>query len=316
MADDDLSDALQRLVDEGTLDDQQRTRVEAELRPLIDDDEDDDGERLVDVLAYLGGALVLAAVGVIAAMAWDSLGPGGQVALCAGGALVLLVAAVLLSGTGRTRTTRIPAMLAALASGAFGLAASVAASWIRDDTIDNDNIVWSAVGVAVISLPAYVVWRGWPLVVAAYGAGMLLVLFLLDELALDDTWGPVVLLTVYGLIVVGIGWMLPERNVAVTLGFASLALAACIGAVSDDTAWIGLALAVVVIAATFGSYARTRFGGYATLGAVTALIVPAIAMATLTESALLVAASLSVVGLALIVAAIRTSRRSAHTRAV
>ena len=110
------------------------------VRPLIDDDEDDDGERLVDVLAYLGGALVLAAVGVIAAMAWDSLGPGAKSLLCAGGALVLLVRCGSAVGRRRTRTTRIPAMLAALASGAFGLAASVAASWIRDDTIDNDNM--------------------------------------------------------------------------------------------------------------------------------------------------------------------------------
>jgi hypothetical protein len=83
--------------------------------------------------------------------------------------------------------------------------------------------------------------------------------------------------------------------------------------VSDDTAWVSLILAVIVIAATFGLYAQTRFGGYATLGALTALVVPALAMATLTESALLVAGSLCLIGLILIVAAIRASRRTPVT---
>ena len=170
MADDELSTALQRLVNDGVLDDAQVARVDAEVRPLLD--EDDDGERLVDVLAYLGGALVLAAVGVIAAMSWDSLGPSGQVLLCVGGAVVL---------AGRSSTAgvpanerRLPSVLAALASGAAGLAASVAASWIRDDTIDNINVLYAAMGVAIVSLPAYVRWRGWPLVTATYSAGLLL----------------------------------------------------------------------------------------------------------------------------------------------
>lgn len=308
MADDELSTALQRLVNDGVLDDAQVARVDAEVRPLLD--EDDDGERLVDVLAYLGGALVLAAVGVIAAMSWDSLGPSGQVLLCVGGAVVLLVAAVLLE---TRRTNRLPSVLAALASGAAGLAASVAASWIRDDTIDGVNILYAAIGVAIVSVPAYVRWRGWPLVIATYSAGLLYVLYLLDLVDLDDRWGPVVLLTIYGFVFVGLGWLIPERNVAVTLGYAAIALAATIGAVSDETAWVGLILAVIVIAATFGLYAQTRFGGYATLGALTALVVPATAMATLTESALLVAGSLCLIGLSLIVAAVRTNRRTTAT---
>jgi len=308
MPDDELSAALQRLADDGVLDATQLARVDAEVRPLLDDDED--GERLVDILAYLGGALVLAAVGVIAAMSWDSLGPSGQLLLCAGGAAVLLVAAVLLESR---RTTRLPSVLAALASGAAGLAASVAASWIRDDTIDSSNVLFAALGVAVVSIPSYVRWRGWPLVTATYAAGLLLVLYFLDIGAFSDTWGPLVLLTVYGFVVSAVGWLIPERNVAVTLGYGSVALAAGIGAVSDETAWVSLILAVIVIAATFGLYAQTRFGGYATLGALTALVVPAVAMATVTQSALLVAASLCLVGLLLIVAAIRTNRRAATT---
>lgn len=305
MPDDELSAVLQQLADEGVLDADQVARVDAEVRPLLD--EDDDGERLVDVLAYLGGALVLAAVAVIAAMSWDSLGPSGQVILCVGGAVVLLVAAVLLESR---RSSRLPSVLAALASGAAGLAASVAASWIRDDPIDNTNVLFAALGVVVVSLPSYLRWRGWALVAATYAAGLLVVLYLLDVISLDDVWGPLVLLSLYGFIVIGVGWLIPERNVAVTLGYAAIALAACIGAVSDDTAWVSLILAVMVIAATFGLYAQTRFGGYATLGALTALVVPALAMATLTESALLVAGSLCLIGLILIVAAIRTSRRT------
>ena len=304
MPDDELSAVLQRLADDGVLDAAQVARVEAEIRPMLDED---DGERLVDVLAYLGGALVLAAVGVIAAMSWDWLGPSGQVLLCVGGAAALLVAAVLLESR---RGGRLASVLAALASGAAGLAASVAASWIRDDTIDNTNVLFAALGVAIVSLPSYLRWRGWALVAATYSAGLLVVLYLLDVIALDDVWGPLVLLTVYGFVVIGVGWLIPERHVAVTLGYAAVALGACIGAVSDDSAWVSLILAVIVIAATFGLYAQTRFGGYATLGALTALVVPALAMATLTESALLVAGSLCLIGLILIVAAIRTSRRT------
>ena len=163
----------------------------------------------------------------------------------------------------------------------------------------------------MVSLPSYARWRGWPLVTATFGAGLLVVLYLVDGQNLDGTWGPLGLLTVYGLVFIGIGQLIPERHVAVTLGYAGVAMAACIGAVDDETAAVALLLAVVVIAATFRLYARTRFGGYATLGALTALVVPAIALSTLTQSALLVAGSLCVIGIALIVAAIRTNHRPA-----
>jgi uncharacterized membrane protein len=45
--------------------------------------DDDRGGQLVEMLAYLGGALVLAAVCVIAAMSWDSFSRGGKVGFSA-----------------------------------------------------------------------------------------------------------------------------------------------------------------------------------------------------------------------------------------
>jgi hypothetical protein len=326
----DLQAALDGLIHDGTLDRDQAAKVHEAVAPLLFDvraddgaddgadhgaDEQGSGERVVEVLAYVGGALVLAAAAVMTGLAWDDIGRSGQLLVTAGGALVLLAAAAVLGGATRRRQT-LRSVLAALAAGAAGLAGSVVARIeASDDAFDSTAVLYLSLGILVVAVPAYLFWRGSALVFAAYSGGFILTLWLVDQ-QVGPSWEAkdgLIGLVVYGLVVAGLGWLLPERDLALALALTSIAVAATIGSVDDATAWFALVLGLVVVAVAFALFSDTREGGFAAVGAISALIIPATSMATITESAVVVAVVLSVVGLALIAGAITTASRGSRS---
>jgi uncharacterized membrane protein len=323
---DPLRIAMRALIADGTLDEAQARRVEDEMRPLLisatgasaEDPvpdapakvDHDRGSRLVEILAYLGGALVLAAVGVIVAMSWDSFTRAVKVGVSSGGAAILLGAAVTLKRL--DPSSKVPsAVLAALASLSSGLALGVALDGISSDSIDDPGLLGGAAGIALISVPAYLAWRGWPLVLAIYPAGLLATIWGVGQVAdADSSTGAMLTLTAYGVIFAAVGWRIPERNMAGFLGSGTVFVAAANGGFERDSAWLALALGVVLVVACFTLFARTRAAGYAVVGVLTALFVPAEAMSTLSGSAVMVAALLCAVGLALIVGAVILNRKT------
>ena len=323
---DPLSSVLRGLIAEGTLDKVQARRVEDEVRPLVSpatvasaDDavshgtaavDDDRGGRLVEMLAYLGGALVLAAVCVIAAMSWDSFSRGGQVVFSCGGAAVLLTAAMVLKRLDPSSTIP-PTLLAALSSLAAGLALGLALDGINPNSLEDPGLLGGAMGIVLISVPAYLAWQGWPCVLATYLAGLLATIWGISQ-ATDGagSTGPMWTLTAYGLVVAAVGWQIPERHLAGSLGSGTVFVAAAIGGLDRDSAWMALALSVALVFTCFTLFARNRNAGYAIVGALAALFVPAAAMSTLSDSAVLVAVVLCVVGLTLIVGAVLVNRKT------
>jgi hypothetical protein len=322
---DPLSSAMRGLIADGTLDEAQARRVEAEVRPLLASaagaavdagpDEtatvdDDRGGRLVEMLAYLGGALVLAAVCVIVAMSWDSFSRSGKVGFSGVGAAILLAAAVTLKRLDPSSKLP-PAVLAALASLASGLALGVALDGISSGSIDDPGLLGGATGIALISVPAYLAWQGWPLVLAMYPAGLLATIWGVGQLTdAASSTGAMLTLTAYGVIFAAVGWRIPERHVAGFLGSGTVFVAAATGGFERDSAWMALALGVALVVACFALFGRTRAAGYAVVGVLAALFVPAEAMSTLSGSAVLVAVVLCAVGLALIVGAVILNRKT------
>jgi hypothetical protein len=315
MADDrELDSALARLISEGTLDPDQARRVHEAVGPLVaeargsQNAEGPSGERVVEVLAYIGGALVLAAVGVVAALLWDDIGTAGQTAGCLAATGLLLGAALALGG-GTVRRATLRSVLAAIAACSAGLAGSVIARVIADDELSETAILGGAIGLLVVAIPAYVRWRGKALVAACFAGGWMITLHTLSTTG--DGWDgvrPLVFFGAYGLVAWSIGWLIPERDFAISLALGAVALAAAITSINDDAGWWTLGVGIGVIVTSFALFAKYRYGGLAAVGAVTALFVPAVETYSITDSAVAVAVVLSGVGLVLIAGAVLMAR--------
>lgn len=313
MVDQGLDRALERLVADGTLSPAQAGRVRDEVAPLVAAEPEPlvTGERVVEVLAYVGGALVLAAVAVVASLTWDSLGRGGQVAACVTGSALLLATATVLGGSSPRRHA-IRGILASLAAVCAGLAGGVIGAVVADDEFATVTPLGFAIGLLAVALPAYALWRGAALVAAAFAGGLVLTLYLLDHTMPDDGGSAITMafLAGYGIVVCVLGGRLAERDVAVSLGLLTLFASTVAGGVAEGTAWFALVLAALVVTAAFTLFVQHRYPGYAGVGALTALIAPATAMSTITRSALVVAGVLSAVGVGLIAAAVAYGRRN------
>lgn len=121
---DDIHELLERWQHEGLLDATEVTRIEAAEaarrttpRPTAHRTASFIGE----ALGYVGGALILAALGVLIGRSWADLVFGTQLALTGGGAVVLLVAGFFVSDRMGAPGRRLRAVLWAVSTGlAFG----------------------------------------------------------------------------------------------------------------------------------------------------------------------------------------------------
>jgi hypothetical protein len=148
-------------------------------------------------------------------------------------------------------------------------------------------------------------------VAAWFAGGWLIVLHALTSTGAGwDGARPLIFFGAYGVVVWAIGWLVPEHQVTLSLALATMAFAAATGSFDDSTAWWALAAGLVVVVASFALFVQWRYAGLATVGALTALFVPAFAVASITGSALVVASVLSGAGLTLIAGAIVYNRRS------
>lgn len=274
--------------------------------------------QLVEVVAYLGGALVLAAGGLFLLQQWDDLGFGARVAL-------LAVVTVVLAVSGSV-SAKVPAggpslddesqdsrrrLAGALLTGS-ALAAAFLVGHVVDEVMDttHQEIYWPAVvGAAAGVLAAalgYRIVRTAVGVVALMG-GILTVagnlLSGIDTAGTEgDTAGAVFFL-------IGVVWLaltelrlFREVTIARTLGVGVALVGAQIPAIDGTHAWLGYALTVLVAVVGIAIYLKMVAWPYLA-GAVIAvtLVVPE-AVSDWTDGSLGAVGGVLVAGVTLLVA--------------
>lgn len=298
--------AVDALIGEGLLDPGDRQHGIAVLRRVLTEPVGPSGAPvpvrttppLVEVVAYLGGALVLAAGALFVAQEWEALGLGGQVTL-------LVVVTAVLAGAGAV-SARVPGGRRALCepaqdtrrrlAGALYTAAGlttaflvglVAEELIVAEEATTSGSVWPAVlGAAAGTLVASVGYRLAPGAVGVVGmlVGVLTVTGnLVGDLDVPGSEGDA---SGVAFFLVGLTWLVltevgafRERTLAQALGVAVLLFGAQVPAIDGTHAWLGYLLTLLVAGGTLTAYLRTSAWPYLA-GAVLAvtLVVPEVVL--------------------------------------
>ena len=317
-----LHEALERLVAEGRLD-------EIQARAVLDEVEHlgahpayprttrraptapptERGERLVAMLTYLGGALVLGAVIVIASLLWRDLSQLSRVGLSLAATATLLAAATALTpwspGGGlpwRGPRQALSSMLAAFAAATLGLAAGVA--------LDNEPLLAGGLTGLLAAIGLYAVWRGYALVLAGFaGAATTLGWTIQHYEIYDSTLAMSVLIIAFGVAAVLVGRLVPEHLASDTAGSLAVVMGLQTMSSWEHLAVYGLIASLAFIGIAFALYLADQGPQFALVGGLGALMLPAAALGTLTDSAMVVGLTLLAVGLLLIVGAVFVVRR-------
>jgi len=305
---DRLAGAVARLVADGTLTPDQAERVTAQLRPLFTPQATAAPKTrglLVEFAGYLGGALLLGGVSLVVVPTWDNLPFGARLALAAVVTVLLAVGAVVIGRPGRRdaeapdASERLASTLAALAAGGAATTAAVLAA-------DNLEPLLGSIAALVVTVVAYPLLRGAPLLVATCAASAMTVGSVLDRANVDSQtgWATAFALLGAGWLALGITGVVRERGTAGLLGgVIGLGAGETASVVdADSVALYGLALGVLFIAACFGAYLASHRWPLLVPAVLTALIVPPTALANALESGLAAGVAVAAVG-ALILAA-------------
>lgn len=246
--------SLRELVRSGVLTEEQEQAVEAALHQPAQETRP---QRLIEIVGYVGGGLLLGGAALLASTSWENLDRVGKIGLTSIATLVLLVAGVLIGGgpaalrlvTGARR--RIVGTLFALASGT--------AAYCGGAAVDLDELFVGGLAGLVVAVVTYVVVPTAPGLLASGFFSALVV----GDFAGEQFDGPplAVGLALFGLGAVWFG--LATTGVLKSLRQLGLAIAAAIGLVGaqvpmmDDwsMAW-AYVLTAVLAAVSFVSYLR------------------------------------------------------------
>ncbi|MER7251407.1 DUF2157 domain-containing protein [Kribbella sp. NPDC000426] len=228
---------------------------------------------VTEALAYLGGVIILVAVGLLVARHWQALGDGGQLGLLGGATAALLVAGLVVPVSRGPASYRLRSVLWVLSSAA----AAAFFALFADRVLHLDGEAATLVAASAVTALAAALWwrlRALPqqvvFFVASMVAGAAAVAEFTDEPRLPGlaVWGIGVAWFVLGLR----GTLPPRRPV--------LALAACaalVGAVMTMPADAGLVLALCTVVAIVVVAVLVRDLLLLAVGAVGALnILPAV----------------------------------------
>jgi len=321
---DEVSAAIERWVTDGIITAEQATRMRADLttsltEPLTDLQAVPPGGSLVpasvprtsraalvtEALGYLGGVIILVALGLVVGNVWDELTVGVRLTIVAVAALLLLVAGALIPARLGATGTRLRSVLWVASSASLaallGLGASEWTAWS-----DEGVVTFAAFGAALYSAVLWWVHRHLLQHVAVFvallaglgtGVSMLPHAGMLPGLAV---WGVSVAWLAFSW-----GGVLPDRQVGMVLGAVGMVVASA-ALVSEG--W-GVALALATVGALIGLALTFRDLLLLGIGAVGTLMVLPPIMGRYFPGALAPALVLLAVGVLLVVAAVLTTRR-------
>jgi hypothetical protein len=264
---------------------------------------------VLEVLGYVGGALVLGAVIMLGSFFWDDLGSTGR-KLVAVASLVVpaLGGAALVRGGARPELGRI---LLALACYAAGFAYLV--------VFDDRKFVVSAAIVVLTSAIGAVLLRSGAFLVSGWSGAMLFVCAVVfnvidpvETIGPDSTAVPVHLaigFLLVGLALAGSGLLL-SRTLAWSLaGLSGWAASIVLQMDAPHGEWLSLAVATLVTAALLTAFVLSRRYAYAVIGCAILLSIWPVSLYRILDDAVGAAIGLVAAGAVLIGTVIMLSRR-------
>jgi len=314
-----LDDAIEQLTDRRVLSAEQaellrtaarqdlgRLREQPRRRPLAVGGAAARSGAVLEVLGYIGGALLLGAVIFLAASYWDDLDRTGR-KLVAIAALVISAGGGLALVLGHLRED-VGKVLLALSCYAAGFAYLTLFS-------DHTFIVSSAVVVVTSAIGAALLRAG-PLLVSGWSGGMLLVIaVLMDQFESSDTAEVYLAIAflVVGVVLAAVGFVL-SRTLAWSLaGLSGWVSASTWLAAPARGEWSALLVATVVSGLLLCAFVRTRAYVLAVIGCLVLLTLWPTCLYEIFHSALGVATGLIAAGGVLIATVVVMSRlRRAH----
>jgi Predicted membrane protein (DUF2157) len=265
---------------------------------------------VLEVLGYVGGALVLGAVIMLGSFFWDDLGSTGR-KLVAVASLVVpaLGGAALIRGGARPELGRI---LLALACYAAGFAYLV--------VFEDHKFVISATVVVLTSLTGAVLLRSGAFLVSGWSGAMLLVcavvfnvLDVASASGTDYQQVPIHLAVGFLLVAVALAasGLLLSRTLAWSLaGLSGWAASIVLQMDAPHGDWLSLVVATIVSAALLTAFVLTRRYAFAVIGCVILLSIWPVSLYRIVDDAVGAAIGLVAAGAVLIGTVIVLSRRS------
>ncbi len=256
---------------------------------------------MLDVLGYVGGALLLGAVIFVGSTLWEDLGRSERIALALASLLVPLVGGLILE---RLRTRR------GLARALLGLAC-VAAGFACFTILQERELLVSSGVVVAAALLGGIVLRSAAFYAPGWVAAMIFVQVVVgEELQLTEpdqmAYASAGAFLLVGVGVAGCG-MLLRRHVAWTLAGLSGGAAALTLMVYDHP-YLAAGVATVVAAALFVGVVRLQLYGFAVVGCLLVLSIWPWALYSVLDSAFGVAVGLVAAGCVLIASAVVLTR--------
>jgi len=267
--------------------------------------------KLVEVIAYLGAALVLAAGALFLAETWNDLGETGQVGALALVA-VLLAAAGLVARPGPTPAharTRLAGTLLTGAAVIAGCAVGLAVEYVgREPDQVWDDVYWpAAIGASVTLLLAVVGYR-----LACTAVGLLGILggaFVIVT-TVAPTWdGDEALYVGSSLAALAVVWLVvtelgafAQQSIARSLGLVLVLFGSQLVSLASRHEWVGYALMVLVVVASVVLYLSRLDWLYLAAAVIGITLVVPEAVSDWTEGSLGVIGGVLVTGVTLLVA--------------
>jgi len=284
--------------------------------------------QLVEVVAYLGGALVLAAGSLFLVEQWGSLGFTARTALIAVVAVVLAAAGVAIVRSGGPVDVHDPGHdVRRRLGGTLLVGATVAAGFLTGHTLDHyteqgsfPSIYWPTVlGAVVVVLGSVAAYRLAPTAVALLGmlgGAVTADMGVMDGIDVGSD-GDVIGLS---LLTVAVVWLaltergvFHERTVARTLGVILALVGAQVPVLDGTHAWLGYLLTAAVAVVGIGVYLRRTAWPYLAVAVLAVTLVVPEAVSDWTEGSLGAVGGVLVAGITLLGASLAGYRLREET---
>jgi hypothetical protein len=264
---------------------------------------------LIEVLGYIGGALLLGAVALLTVANWGEMGRAARVSTGTSAAVVLLGVATVL-GVLRRRE-QLSSALASLGCCVAGFATYVA--------IEGETGRITGVAVALVLAAAGIWWlAGSSLLVATFAILFVGVLVITADVLTPDTGsadnsagiaGTGFILVAFVLVLLG---LVRDQVTAWSLAGAAMFTSSICWLIQDRGEIMALAVGTAGPAALLVAYGRRHASAYAVVGCAILLVIWPTALYQLTDNMAGVAIGLVVASASLLVAVLLLSRRRAN----